>query len=43
MAEEDAFYAKDPVRDRADLIVEGDPALPHDPETELVRLLGSNG
>jgi uridine kinase len=43
MAEEDAFYAKDPVRERADLIVEGDPALPHDPETELVRLVGSAG
>ena len=43
MAEEDAFYAKDPVRDRADLMVDGDPALPHNPETELVRLLGSNG
>jgi uridine kinase/glycosidase len=37
MAEEDAFYAKDPVRNRADVIVDGDPLLPHDPELELVR------
>jgi len=43
MAEEDAFYAKDPVRERVDVVVDGDPALPHDPETELVRLLRSNG
>ena len=43
MAEEDAFFASDPVRDRVDLIVDGDPALPHDPERELVRLPGSNG
>jgi uridine kinase/glycosidase len=33
---EDAFYATDPVRDRADLIVDGDPSLPHDPDREFV-------
>ena len=37
MAEEDAFFAKDPVRERADLIVDGNPEVPHDPELELVR------
>ena len=42
MAEEDAFYAKDPVRDRVDLVVDGNPEVPHDPETEFTRLVGSS-
>jgi glycosidase/uridine kinase len=42
MAAEDAFYADDPVRARADLLVEGDPTLPHDPETELVAVPGAD-
>ena len=37
MAEEDAFFAKDPVRERADVIVDGNPEAPHDPELEFVR------
>jgi uridine kinase len=38
MAEEDAHYALDRTRDRADVIVDGAPSLTHDPETELIRL-----
>lgn len=38
MAEEDAHYAADRTRDRADLVVDGAPSTPHDPETEYVRL-----
>jgi uridine kinase len=38
MAEEDRFYADDPVPERADLVVDGEPSLPHDPKRELVRL-----
>jgi hypothetical protein len=37
-AEEDRFFAADPVAGRADLMVDGAPALPHDPVTEYVRL-----
>jgi glycosidase len=36
MAEEDAFYARDPVRAQADLVVDGDPMLPHDPDLEFI-------
>jgi uridine kinase len=38
MASEDRFFHADPVRERADLIVDGDPSLAHDPETDFVRL-----
>jgi len=38
MAGEAAFYATDPVRGRADLIVDGDPTLPHDPDRAFVRV-----
>ncbi len=38
MAEEDAHYAVDRSRDRADVIVDGAPSLSHDPESQLVRL-----
>jgi hypothetical protein len=37
-AEEAAFFAADPVWERADLVVDGAPEFPHDPETEYVRL-----
>jgi hypothetical protein len=37
-AEENAFLAADPAADRADIVVDGAPALPHDPEREYVRL-----
>ncbi len=37
-AEENAFFAADPAPDRADLVVDGTPTLPHDPATEYVRL-----
>lgn len=37
--EEDAFFAADPARDRADLVVDGAPTLRHDPATTYVRLL----
>jgi len=37
-AEEDQFFSADPVWARADLVVDGAPGLPHDPETEYVRL-----
>jgi uridine kinase len=36
--EEEAHYAADPTRDRADVVVDGAPTLPHDPEREFVRL-----
>jgi uridine kinase len=38
IAEEDAFFARDRTRERADLIVDGSPTLPHDPETEFVTV-----
>jgi glycosidase len=38
MAEEDAFYADDPVRDRADRIVDGRPSIDVDLEREFVSL-----
>jgi uridine kinase len=38
MAQEDAHYAFDRTRDRADVIVDGTPSIPHDPESEFVRL-----
>jgi glycosidase len=41
MAEEDAFFGRDAVRDRADLVVDGEPARDHDPETEFVALGGA--
>jgi len=37
-AEEDQFFSADPVWARADLVADGAPGLPHDPETEYVRL-----
>jgi uridine kinase len=36
IAAENAHFAVDRTRDRADLIVDGAPAVPHDPETEFV-------
>ncbi len=36
MAREDAFFAADGTRDRADLRVDGAPRVPHDPEREYV-------
>lgn len=39
MAEEDAHFARDRTRDRADLIVDGSPSVPHDPEEEFVALV----
>lgn len=36
MAAEDAFYAGDPTVDTVDLVVDGDPRLPHDSEREFV-------
>ena len=38
MAEEDAFFDSDRTRERADIIVDGSPTLPHDPETEFVAI-----
>jgi uridine kinase len=38
MAEEHAHFAEDRARDRADVIVDGAPSMPHDPEEEFVRL-----
>jgi uridine kinase len=38
MAEEDAFFESDWTRERTDLIVDGSPTLPHDPETEFVAI-----
>ena len=43
MAEEDAFYACDRTRERADLIVDGSPTLAHDPDTEFVALTPDPG
>ena len=37
-AEETGFFGADPVWERADLVVDGAPCVPHDPETEYVRL-----
>jgi hypothetical protein len=37
---EDAHFAADGTRDRADLVVTGDPSVPHDPDTEFVSLAG---
>jgi hypothetical protein len=37
-AEEDRFFAADQACARADLVVDGAPAIPHDPEIEYVRL-----
>lgn len=36
--QEDALFAQDHTRDRATLLVDGAPALPHDPQTELLLL-----
>jgi len=41
MAEEDAFYAQDLVRDRVDVVVDGDPRAPHDPETQFIQVDGT--
>lgn len=35
-AQEDVLYEAERTRERADLIVDGDPAVPHDPDTEVV-------
>jgi hypothetical protein len=37
MAGEDAHFAADRTRDRADLIVDGAPSILHDPVVEFVR------
>jgi hypothetical protein len=37
-AEESRFFAADPAAERAELVVDGAPTLPHDPATEYVRL-----
>ena len=39
MQREDAFFAEDGTRDRADLIVDGAPSAPHEPEVELLAKL----
>jgi uridine kinase len=39
IAGENEHFAADRPRDRADLVVDGDPALPHDPETQFIALL----
>ncbi len=36
MAAEDRFYASDPIVERADLVVDGDPGVEHDPDRELI-------
>lgn len=36
--EEDAHFVADRTRDRADVIVDGAPTIPHEPEVEFVRL-----
>lgn len=36
MSEEDAFYGADPTVDAVDLVVDGDPCRPHDPDREFV-------
>jgi uridine kinase len=38
MGEEDAHYAADRTSERADVIVDGAPTLPHDPGQQVVRL-----
>ena len=38
MAEEDAHFAQDGTRARCDLVVDGNPGIDHDPETEFVRI-----
>jgi hypothetical protein len=38
MAEEDAHFATDGTRARCDLVVDGNPGVDHDPETEFVRI-----
>jgi len=38
MAEEDAHFARDGTRARCDLVVDGNPGIDHDPETEFVRI-----
>ena len=37
-AEETEFFSADPVSQRVDLVVDGAPGVPHDPENEYVRL-----
>lgn len=37
VVQETAFFAADGARDRADLVVDGAPDVPHDPERQLVR------
>jgi uridine kinase len=39
MADEDAHFAADGTEQRADLLVDGEPIVPHDPATEYVRIL----
>jgi hypothetical protein len=36
MAEEDAHFASDRARDRANIVVDGAPSIPHDPEEALI-------
>ena len=38
MAEEDAHYARDRTRERADVIVDGAPSIAHESDSEYVRL-----
>src|SRR6478609_2182864 len=38
MAEEDAHFTRDGTRARCDLVVDGNPGVEHDPETEFVRI-----
>jgi dephospho-CoA kinase len=38
MAEEDAHFAQDSTRARCDLVVDGNPGIDHDPETEFVQI-----
>ncbi|HEC10010.1 MAG TPA: aminodeoxychorismate synthase [Acidimicrobiales bacterium] len=40
MAAEEEHYSRDPTRPRADLVVDGNPDVPHHPETQFV-VLGS--
>jgi hypothetical protein len=39
MADEDAHFAADGTREHADLLVDGEPEIPHDTATEYVRIL----
>ena len=39
MVEEDSFFARDGTRERAHLIVDGSPSLPHDREAEFLSLI----